>query len=394
MRLLLIDNAHIFKDTTGNYYSKLIYDNDFFTQYLRSFSEVRFCAKVQSITTSESKKLNLLNANGLEIYPIPWYQGLKGFIFNFFKIVQSIKNANTQVDVQIYRMTQIESILAFIYRNKANPYAVEVVNDAKTYFNGIFYFIHFFAKYIIYNANGVSYITKNYLQKKYPPKIPSQGHLKYYFQTYYQTTEPKNLKILGPKEYSIKLEKLNVVHVSNNIESNIKGHKTLIKIVSKLKIEGFQVIVSFVGDGSRVNYFKKYAKKLNVQDQIIFVGRIDNKNNLYDFLRTQDIFIFPSKSEGLGRVYLEAMGAGLPCLGSNIGGVIELIDKQYLFNPTDINAYVKCIKHLFINPSDLITMSLDNSNRIKSFLIENTNDNREKFYQKLINLKKLDNYWG
>ena len=61
-------------------------------------------------------------------------------------------------------------------------------------------------------------------------------------------------------------------------------------------------------------------------------------------LKKNDVFIFPSKSEGLPRAVIEAMAVGLPCLSTPVGGIPELIDEEYLFDPLDEMGFTNAIK--------------------------------------------------
>ena len=60
MKLLVVDNAHIYKTKEGKYYSTSIYDNSFFKRYLNVFDSVRFCAKVKLVDEVDLKNINRL----------------------------------------------------------------------------------------------------------------------------------------------------------------------------------------------------------------------------------------------------------------------------------------------------------------------------------------------
>ena len=59
---------------------------------------------------------------------------------------------------------------------------------------------------------------------------------------------------------------------------------------------------------------------------MIWLGR---KNNIQDIISFADIYIHPSRSEGLGASIMEASTASIPLIGSNVGGIPEVIQDKY-----------------------------------------------------------------
>ena len=80
--------------------------------------------------------------------------------------------------------------------------------------------------------------------------------------------------------------------------------------------------VQIIGSGSDEKKLKDLAKELKVDDIIQFLGHIEPEK-VYDYLAEADIFVRPSRSEGLGSSFLEAMGAGLPIIGTPVGGIVD-----------------------------------------------------------------------
>ena len=73
-----------------------------------------------------------------------------------------------------------------------------------------------------------------------------------------------------------------------------------------------------VGQGELKNYLKNLARKLEVEDQVKFLGF---RSDVAEIYKIADAFIFPSKREGLGLAAIEAMASGLPLITSNIHGI-------------------------------------------------------------------------
>lgn len=105
-----------------------------------------------------------------------------------------------------------------------------------------------------------------------------------------------------------------------------KGVKFLISAINLLKNE-FQVInLVIVGDGPEKRNLIKLAGKLGVKNRVKFTGPVA-KEELASYYHSSDVFVLPSvKREGLGVVLLEAMASEVAVVGSNVGGIPEVIE--------------------------------------------------------------------
>ena len=88
------------------------------------------------------------------------------------------------------------------------------------------------------------------------------------------------------------------------------------------------------------------ARELKVDEAVQFLGHIE-PGKVYDYLAKADIFARPSRSEGLGSSFLEAVGAGLPVIGTPVGGIPDFLkdNETGLFcevdNPKDLAEKIK-----------------------------------------------------
>jgi len=88
-----------------------------------------------------------------------------------------------------------------------------------------------------------------------------------------------------------------------------KNIEILIKAFSKIKSINSYLLI--VGDGPNKIYLQQIAKDLNIIDKIRFLGF---KRDVEKYFSIADVFVLPSKYEGFGHVYLEAMASGVPCI--------------------------------------------------------------------------------
>src|SRR3989338_449394 len=110
---------------------------------------------------------------------------------------------------------------------------------------------------------------------------------------------------------------------------NKNGIDILIRAARELKfqIPNSKFQIRIVGGGPLELQLKSLANKLQVEDVIEFAGSVPN-NRIYEELAKADIFVRPSRSEGLGSSFLEAMAAGLPVIGTNVGGIPDFLANE------------------------------------------------------------------
>jgi glycosyltransferase involved in cell wall biosynthesis len=84
------------------------------------------------------------------------------------------------------------------------------------------------------------------------------------------------------------------------------------------------VYFDILGVGDDESMLKELARKLGVADRVRFVGHVDHKD-MPAYLHKADIFIRPSRSEGQGASFIEAMAAGLPVIATQVGGIADFL---------------------------------------------------------------------
>lgn len=104
-----------------------------------------------------------------------------------------------------------------------------------------------------------------------------------------------------------------------------------------------------IGDGPIKGELESLTTELGLSKQVIFLGE---RNDVAELLKIMDIFVLPSKSEGLSNTILEAMSAGLPVIATDVGGNSELVidgETGILIQPGDVSALATEIINLLQN---------------------------------------------
>ncbi|HVO67334.1 MAG TPA: glycosyltransferase [Syntrophales bacterium] len=146
--------------------------------------------------------------------------------------------------------------------------------------------------------------------------------------------------------------------VTAGILNRGKNIEVLIKCLPRIDVENLFLIVA--GDGSTEadlrykDFLQELARKLGVDKKVIFTGWLE-KEELWKIYLASDLFVLPSLSEGMPNAMLEALGFNLPCMGSNIPGIRDILQyDELIFDPGDEKAVADKIQQLFSNRQFLV----------------------------------------
>jgi glycosyltransferase involved in cell wall biosynthesis len=107
--------------------------------------------------------------------------------------------------------------------------------------------------------------------------------------------------------------------------------------------------VAFIGDGPLTDELRRSATGLPVS----FLGSLYHEDLAMAYAAA-DIFVFPSATETLGLVAIEAMSAGLPVVGARSGGIPDIVvdgETGLLFDPDDIDGFARALLDLISHPA-------------------------------------------
>jgi phosphatidylinositol alpha-1,6-mannosyltransferase len=138
-----------------------------------------------------------------------------------------------------------------------------------------------------------------------------------------------------------------------------KGVDTILHAVSRGRKDGLNLGLTIVGDGGDRRRLEDIAATLRLGDAVNFLGSVGDPE-LKAIFADADVFVMPSKKEGFGIVFLEAMAAGLPCIGANHGGIPEVIthaEDGFVIEYGDIDQLVFYLRVLIEAPGLYVTMS-------------------------------------
>ncbi|WP_326716797.1 glycosyltransferase [Vagococcus jeotgali] len=326
MKILFCHDGPL-REEAGAYYG-VSHTDEVFERYINTPSDTLevLIRTTPFRDTDKISNFSKLSLNNLKVTPTP----------DVFKDINKsnerskiIENSVRSSDLIIVRLPSFIGLSAIKMAKKYNKkYMVEFVADPWHSFWNHSYkgkvmapLVTLLNKKAVKEAPYVLYVTNEYLQKNYPTTGFSIGCS----DVLLNDTEPNF------DRYKKRNKKKKIIGTLAAINVKFKGQDCVIKALGYLKKQGnTEFIYQLVGGGSN-EYLKQIAKENNVEDQVVFLGALPH-NKVFEWLSTLDIYIQPSKQEGLPRAVVEAMSTGAFCLGSKTGGIPELLEEKYIFS--------------------------------------------------------------
>jgi phosphatidylinositol alpha-1,6-mannosyltransferase len=150
-------------------------------------------------------------------------------------------------------------------------------------------------------------------------------------------------------------------------EERYKGHDQVLEAWPAVRAQVGTARLIVVGDGDDVPRLKAKASSLALGDSVVFAGFVSDRE-LAELYRQSAVFAMPSREEGFGLVYLEAMANGLPCIGSvhdAAGGVIVDGLTGYLIDQADVAGLADRLVRLLSNDALRAEMGAQGQRRVE-----------------------------
>lgn len=169
-------------------------------------------------------------------------------------------------------------------------------------------------------------------------------------------------------------QKIDFIQVSA-LDKNKNLYST-IDIIKKLKDIGYNVNLNIIGKGNYELKYQKYVNKLNLDNNIKFLGYIEDKKLLKDYYDKSNIYIMLSKTETFGLVYIEAMSQGLPIIYSKNTGIDGYFEDRNVGialqpNKPNLESLENDIKYIINNYNKI---SKNNIEKSREFTWENVSN--------------------
>ncbi len=366
----------------GKVWTQTTFPYSFWKRYSEVFDNVRVLARVQPVESVPSDWKSA-DGEGVSFIWIPYYIGPWQYLLRSRQVKHTVRNAVASKDAVILRVSsQIATCLQPYLYKKGHPYAVEVVADPYDVFapGSIKHPLRPYFRWTSWSqlkqecakAVAAAYVTKDALQRRYPCPNHQAGIS--------DVVLPEWAIVNQPRSKLKEKRTLNLIFVGT-LAQLYKAPDILISAVDKCVEKGLDIKLTIVGDGQYRKELEAQAARLIDKDRVCFLGQLPSGDAVRTELDRADLFILPSHQEGLPRAMVEAMARGLPCIGSTVGGIPELLSSEDMVLPNDAIGLASKICEIVTDPERMNQMSIRNLETAKGYTDEKLHGLRNGFYR-------------
>lgn len=356
--------------------------------YLINFDKVIVYGRFSD--NEKDKKVESSTKN-VSFYLTKNYSSATDVILNLQKIKQELKILIEKADVVLVRLPSVLGFIAGNLAYKMNKKVwVEQVGNAKEALGShgsllgkvAAPFFEYQNKKIVKQAAFVSYVTENKLQKDYP-NHPQAITVSLSNVIINSILEKQGLK---QERFSGNIFRIGLI---GGFDAKYKGQDVLLTAISLLE-ENIKsnIKINLVGKGD-YSWVLDLARRLNLNENIEYIGGLEAGNQINDFLSTLSLYVQPSFTEGMPRATIEAMAMGCPVIGSNVGGIPDIVSKKFVHQRGNAQELSNHIKQLYLDREILVQESTSSLKKAIPYLKENLDKKRSEFYS-LMNERLID----
>lgn len=362
------------------------YPYSFWTRYLAVFERVRVVARVQPAATPPPGAQPVTGA-GVDVSPLPFVRGAHQWLTRVRAIRRAARTAIEPHDAIMLRVPgEVACCLDTWLWRERRPYGVECVGDPRELFapgavRSIFrpWLLWFYPPRLrreCARAVSAAYVTEHALQRRYPPAPGA-------FTTHYSSIElDDDAFVAAPRRYPADQRRFTLVFVGT-LEQFYKGPDVAIDATAECVRAGLDVHLRIVGDGKHRAELANRARQGGIAARVTFVGQVHGAPAVRTELDRGDLFISPSRQEGLPRAMIEALARALPSLGTTVGGTAELVAGEYLAPPGKVEPLVRVMRRVLAHPDELEHMSRANLEKAREYHQDVLARRRAAMYEEL-----------
>lgn len=384
MRLLVTTESRFDCTSDGVCWSSGPTGYEFWTRYLEVFEEVAIAARVREVVRPATS-LSRVNGPGVSVEPLPYYVGPWQYLRKLPRLRRRSAGLLRPTDALILRAPGIVAgLIHSAVLRTARPYGVEVVGDPVEVFSpgGVRSILRPFLRRQIparlrqqcRGASAVAYVTLSNLPERYPAAPGA-------FVTDYSSIDlPNEAFASGPRDFSATHQPWRLLFIGS-LEQMYKAPDVLIDTVGQLVRGGTSLTLTVIGDGRHRSQLEQQATLAGLSGIVQFAGEFTAGDAIRAALDEADLFVLPSRSEGLPRAMIEAMARGLPCVGTSVGGIPDLLSSNEMVSPGSSVELARKVKELLSDPGRLARLSRENLAKAHSYSRVVLQPRRRAFYE-------------
>jgi hypothetical protein len=394
MRVLVCLEHRFSRTPDGAVWTQIAFDYSFWQRYLEVFDQVCVVARVRDVSERPADHVRA-DGDQISVSAVPFYLGPLQYVQRRREVRLAVEKALQPGDAVILRVgSQVANCLFPKLRESGRPFAVEVVGDPWDVFSPgavkhplrIFFRWHFWRRLReqCAHACAAAYVTERTLQSRYPAIAATStetgsGDRQSRSYAISDVRLPAEAFARGPFERK-SLSCLRLVFVGS-LAQLYKGPDVLLDAVAQCVSAGVKIHLTMIGDGKYRSELEERAGKLGIANDVVFLGQIAAGPPIREELDKADVFVMPSRTEGLPRALLEAMARSLSCVASKVGGIPELLSSSDLVPPGSVDALAAKIVEVSKSETHRMEMARRNYERALCFRDEILNDRRRTFFE-------------
>lgn len=330
MRVLLTSEARFERTPDGAIWGSAPHSAAMWRRYLDVFTGALLLARLSEVRQPSPGSVEAV-APGIEFCPLPPYAGLSGLIRHLGPVRAAVNRSIRDCDAVIVRSP---SPVAFLTSRAVlaagRPYAAQLVGDPDQVFTvgavehplriPLRRLATVGQQQLSRDAAAVLYVTKRVLQAKYPTRGRAYSASDVSLDDSDFDASPSHRPRRG--------EPFTVVTVAS-LDQPYKGTAVLLEAVARLRRQEAAQRLQIVGAGRLLPALQQQAQALGIGSVVDFLGQLD-RDGVRRILKSADLFVLPSLTEGLPRALLEAMAQGLAAVATDVGGIPELLPPDCL----------------------------------------------------------------
>ncbi len=355
---------------------------DFFRSALEVFDRLRVVARIAAVS-SPPTGARRVDGPGVELVPIPSYIGPFQYLRRHSSI-SSVLSRITQLDGSF--LLRIPSQTGFLLASRLEqihrPYAVEILTDPHDFFapgvspHGLaFLFRSYFcrrSRELCARSLVTNYVTGSSTRNANPAKSARWAD-----SISDVDLPPEAFLPLRTRPSGAPLEIISV----GLLDLLYKGQDLLIRSLAICRQEGLDFRLTFAGDGENRQRLLALAASLGIGDRVSITGALGGADQVRCWLARSDLFVLPSRAEGIPRALLEAMAAGLPAICSNVGAMPDLLPSRWIVPSGSVDRLAGKMMEFSRLPQLWPEMSAQNQAAARSFERSVLWPKRKQFYE-------------
>jgi glycosyltransferase involved in cell wall biosynthesis len=383
MRVLIATESRFDRTPDGNHWNVGSGGYDFWQRYLEVFDEVRILGRVRDVPVAPLRAVRADGPN-VSLVPLPYYLGPWAYLRRYPSLRRAARRAaDTQDSVILRAPGAAPSLLVSAFGRSGRPFGVEVVGDPYDVFvpGGVRTVLRPLLRRLMTNdirvqcarACAVAYVTAGFLQRRYPASPAA------YVASFSCIDLTDEAFVPDPRPITARDGTQRIVFVGS-LEQMYKAPDVLIDAIAAACNRGGDLSLTMVGDGKHRGELEARAIAGGLGNRVRFLGHLPPGDAVRKELDAADLFVLPSRTEGLPRALIEAMARALPCIGSTVGGIPELLSPSEQVPPGEVDALANKILEILGDRQRCSRLSQQNLQRARDYRVDALRPRRRAFY--------------